>query len=412
MNSLLSLAIPIPCIRGRFGDRIDTFQTQVRPDQVPDLLGHDPRPDNWKRLPKNIQDMYEYLQRKTTRARRRATRNYIEDRIGPDGITLGAFPSISIGMVQPATFEPSDSNPNVGILKLDLSANNVRVMLDGLGRYCGAMDLHAEGKPVGDWFSFPVTIYAPSATEKSLTLKQLGQLFHDFNFLQMSVSPAHAMALDQSDLYISLANMIGKSDVVQRNGGMEERARTLGKKSTALVVQNTLVRFAFAVSEGSIYRSGRAPADAALTRENIGEISKRIQAFLELMESEMGARTFSNSDSIHLTSGGWQALGLALHDLEVTLGDVLTAERKLEIGKAVAAIDWSRQNRDFVDLIGNEEEGPNGESRVRVSRAGRTVIEDLADYVREKSGLSKELHTHKAGLTSRVSPPPPSNIST
>lgn len=58
---------------------------------------------------------------------------------------------------------------------------------------------------VDTWFSFPVTFYAPTAGV--IALEQLGQLFHDFNFLQTRVSASQAIALDKSDIYMQLTNL-------------------------------------------------------------------------------------------------------------------------------------------------------------------------------------------------------------
>src|SRR5262245_59837473 len=60
-----SLTVSIPCIRGHFGrESLHTFQTQVKPEEINNLLGHDPRPQNWRRLPKEIFDLYSKIQRK------------------------------------------------------------------------------------------------------------------------------------------------------------------------------------------------------------------------------------------------------------------------------------------------------------------------------------------------------------
>ena len=75
-----------------------------------------------------------------------------------------------------------------------------------------------------------------------LSWKEMGQLFHDFNFRVQPVSKQHAVALDNSDLYIALTNKLAERPVFVNNGGVAERAASLGKKSTELVVQTVLVR--------------------------------------------------------------------------------------------------------------------------------------------------------------------------
>src|ERR1043166_4013988 len=227
---LASLSIPIPAVRGFFGQDLTTFQTQIRPDQIVQILGHDPRSANWKSLPADLRQIYEYLQRATTKGRREGIGEYIEERLSPDAIAIGAFPAICIGMVRPAMFkslqeDQSSPDSSAGTLSLELSDGNRRIMLDGLARVTGALDLIEEQETesnVGEWFSFPVTFYAP--TTNVITLEQLGQLFHDFNFLQTRVNANQAIALDKSDPYIQLTNKLGRSDTLQQYGGMEERS--------------------------------------------------------------------------------------------------------------------------------------------------------------------------------------------
>src|SRR5262249_6892882 len=150
----------------------------------------------------DLRKMYEYLQRATKKDRREGTASYIDERLSPDAITIGAFPAISIGMVRPGTFKPNSDDPSstdscIGTLHLELSDTNRRIILDGLARVTGALDLieakSGESRP-GEWFSFPVTFYAPTRTV--MKLEQLGQLFHDFNFLQKPVNANQAIALD------------------------------------------------------------------------------------------------------------------------------------------------------------------------------------------------------------------------
>jgi hypothetical protein len=143
----LNLKTPVPCVQGFFNERLVTYTTQVSPKQIGNLLGHDPRSKHWKRLPSDeLRQIYEFLQRKTSKARRDGVAGYIEERIGPDALTLGAFPSISIAFQKAAEFLPYEGGvPSaVGQLMVDISPSNVRVLIDGLGRVTGALDLIEE----------------------------------------------------------------------------------------------------------------------------------------------------------------------------------------------------------------------------------------------------------------------------
>src|SRR5918999_3222835 len=165
----LSLKVPVPAIAGHFSDKLQTFQTQVGPSELVNLLGHDPRSKFWTKLPEELRGMYEYLQRKTNKPRRESTKRYIEERFLPGAYVLGAFPSIAIGCTKPLDFEhyadryqAPGLQKGVGNLLFDLSASASRVLLDGMARVTGALELADEGKADAVDFTFPVTIYAPT----------------------------------------------------------------------------------------------------------------------------------------------------------------------------------------------------------------------------------------------------------
>ena len=70
-----------------------------------------------------------------------------------------------------------------------------------------------------------------------------------------------AIALDHSDLYIALANRIGSSETIKQAGGMEMKAASAGKNSTAIVVQQDLLRFVRAATEGERFLESTANSD-------------------------------------------------------------------------------------------------------------------------------------------------------
>jgi hypothetical protein len=399
---MISLSIPVPAIRGEFGPSLQTFQTQILPRDVVHVLGHDPRSANWARLNKEYREIYEYLQRKTSKGRREGTAFYIEDRIDGSTNLPGAFPAIALGMVKPPRFEPAKQEcgfpKEVGVLLLDLSEDNKRILLDGLARLTGALDFETRTGRT-NVFTFPLTIYAPSEKHGELSLVDLGQLFYDFNFLQTPISTNHAIALDQSDIYGKLASALAKEEIIAKHGGIEVRAASLGSKSTALVVQRVLLRFVRGACEGRRYQESDSAHVAVpnLTRQNMRFVQGRIRAFLELFESAMGSQRFGDRDSLHLTAPGWQVLGLVFHDIEYRVKPELDdAERETIIGK-LASIDWSRFNPDWAPMLGEAELDKDGNAivdalgrnRVALSRAGRTTIASLMKYVREKTGLDK-----------------------
>jgi len=411
---MLSLSIPVPAIRGEFGPSLQTFQTQILPRDVVHVLGHDPRSNNWIRLTQEYREIYEYLQRRTSKGRREGTAFYIEDRIDGSTDMPGAFPAIAIGMVKAPKFESAKEGcglpKEVGILQLDLSESNKRILLDGLARLTGALDFEAKtGKT--ELFSFPLTIYAPSERHGELSLLELGQLFHDFNFLQTPVSTNHAIALDQSDIYGKLTNALAKESVMIKHGGVELRAASLGSKSTAFVVQRVLLRFVRGACEGRRYQESDAarPNNPNLTRQNIRTVQTKLREFMEGLDTRMGAR-FKDRDSLHLTAPGWQVLGLVFHDIEYKVQPELAEPEKEAVLDKLAAIDWSRSNPDWVPMLGEAEldrEGKpvvdsSGRHRVALSRAGRTTIASLLKYVREKTGLDAMVAQDQAGEDAEI----------
>jgi DNA-sulfur modification-associated len=379
-----SLHVPVPAIRGHFGrESLWTFQTQVRPDQLVNLLGHDPRHDNWKRLPADLQALYGKIQRKTSKSRRDSVEGYLEDRL-IDSIIPGAFPSICIGMTRPPIFEEGSVISDQGVLKMDLSPENTRILLDGLGRVSGSLAFLDDNRNEKDLFTLPTTIFAPHERHRELTLDQLGQLFFDFNFRASPISRSHALELDQSDLYLLLTNTLGKSEFIVNHGGMETRRQSLGSKSTAIVVQSVLLRFVRGACEGGKFqKSNNATVENPnLTRVSFTDTYERIAAFLETFEHQMGGKRFSDRQSLHLTSVGWQALGLTAHDLLFELPHLDAIDRG-RLAKEMAAIDWSRSNKDMLEIgVLSEVNGDIG-----LSGRGVAAVEALHNYIRKQTSL-------------------------
>ena len=406
---ILNLKTPVPCIQGTFGDRLVTYTTQVSPKQIMNLLGHDPRSKNWKRLPDDLRQVYEYLQRKTDKNRRESIAAYIEERLGPDSIAIGAFPSISIAFQQPIEFQPYGQSIQsaVGNLMVDISPSAVRVLIDGLGRVTGALDLADEGNDsILDCFQFPITIYAPKPGGKPLSWKEMGQLFHDFNFRVQPVSKQLAIALDTSDIYIALAGKLAECSFIANNGGVAERSASLGSKSTNLIVQTLLVRTVRGACEGRKFQeSDLASIDEPnLKKDTFNGLLSSIDTFFNRFASKMGPERFTDRQSLHLTSPGWQALGVLHHDVVFKLK--LDAVEQSKVIDRISAIDWSRFNPEWLSFgIGHPEVDKktgspivdgNGRQKVALTGAGRTNTQKLLDYMREKAGIADRLKPYSA----------------
>ena len=399
-SETVNLKLPVPALRGFFGDRLSTYVTQAKPNDLISLLGHDPRSKNWRNLPEDTRSIYEFLQRKTAKSRRDSIGGYIDERMSEDALVIGAFPAVSLAFREPLEFIQSENSNGVGKLMVDVSPSAVRILLDGLGRVTGALDLREEGQGnLLNRFVFPVTIYAPKPGEKSLSYMEMGQLFHDMNFRVQPVSKNHAIALDTSDSYIALANRLAECPVIADNGGVAERAASLGKKSTELVIQTVLVRFLRGATEGRRFQESNLSTVPSpnLTRETRNSILVSIEGFLTAFDDEMGD-AFKSRDSLHLTSPGWQALGVLHHDARFKLK--MPEEQVNDIARQAAHIDWSRFNPDWIPMLGQPEidkvsgeviTDAAGRPRVSITGSGRTNVQIILDYLRAKAGISRAL---------------------
>ena len=401
----LNLTLDIPCIQGKFNDRLVAFTTQIPPNSIINLLGHDPRSKHWNKLGDELKEIYKFLQRPTSKNRRDSIEGYIEERLGPNPITIGAFPSISIALNRSTPFSSFDKdgtviNKAVGKLHIDVSSTNMRILLDGLGRVTAALDLaDSDQRELVENFLFPVTIYAPAPGTADLSWEEMGQLFHDFNFRVQPVTAQHALALDRSDIYISLANMVGKTPVIAAAGGVATRAASLGSKSSELVVQTVLVRMVRGACEGRAFQEANLSQVESpnLTKQTFGVIRDQLEDFLTRLAEKMGDRFAGKDqrkDSLLLTAPGWQALGIVFNDIYVKKL-VPAGEREAAISK-LAAVDWSRFNPTWIATglgqpeidkkTGQPVVNSQGQLRVALTGAGRNNTQAIIDFMRSTIG--------------------------
>jgi DGQHR domain-containing protein len=384
----LDLNIQVPCIQGFFGSRLATYTTQIKPLQLKRLLGHDPRSKYWKMLPADIRELYEQVQRPTSANRRAGVAGYIEGRL--TGAQVGAFPAVSLGITAPAPFRAYDGAPE-GVGELEVDEESLKIILDGLGRVSGALDLadeSAEGKAKVGQFTFPLTIFAPMPGTGPLSVKELGQLFADFNFRVNPVPARIAINLDQYDDYINLTNALAKEPAIADFGGMEVKAASLGKKSSAIVVQTVLLRVVRGATEGRDFQeSNLARAEEPnLTEDTFEAELASISGFFSEIQQRMGDR-WKDRTALHLTAPGWQALGVLHHDMHHR-GLNLSAAQKSAIYDVLGAIDWSRSNEEWATEAGL---GTFEDGELVIRGAGRSNTQAILTYLRVKTGLAPKL---------------------
>jgi hypothetical protein len=406
--------ILVPAIQGFFGKHIATYQGQLFPGDIPSILGHDPR--EWRRMPDELHQMYEDIQRRTSPQRREAAMQYVQARMGPRAFMVGAFPAICIGLTEAPVFtklpgsllENVMGDTSMGMLGLTGAGGSTRILLDGLARVSAMLKLIETlpaGMDVNEWLLVPVTFYAPRNPGQTLTVQELGQLFHDFNYLQARIAQSHAISLDQSDLYVQLTNQLARGATLMSAGGMDTRAASLGKASPALVVQQVFLRFVRVACEGApVLTNNQKPIlRGTLTAETFDTMLAKIEAYLSSLRQQMGPARFADHASLHLTSPGWQVLGLVFHDLHMVLraSDGVVSMVMERLGH----IDWSRRNPDWIPLLGEPERDKEtggilmdatGHPRLKITRLGAAGIQALRDYVYTHTGL-KGLLNEQAG---------------
>jgi DGQHR domain-containing protein len=399
--STISLNTPVPVVQGRFGDRIATYTTQLNPLDVRKILGHDPRSKYWKILPERTRNIYQQVQRSTSGERGSAVANYIKRSVY-EGI-IGAFPAISIGISKPVKFVASVEGEAIGTMFLADDADTI--VLDGLGRLTGCFDIAddvPEGVSLVKRLALPVTFYAPVLGTEDFTDEDFGQLFADFNFRVNPVPARIAIALEQNDPWVRLTDDIAAESFIKAHGGMERKAASLGKKSTAIVVQTVLLRTVRGACEGRDFQEKNIATvqnpNLTLTTHHreLGFISE----FFSEVSARMGNVKWEDHESLHLSAPGWQALGIICNDLNHR-GLELTAPQKSRIYDIIAGIDWSRSNPEWVldAQLGTADD----EGKLIIRGAGRNNTQHIIDFVRRKTGLHMRIEASESSQTEMAS---------
>lgn len=399
MLSTTQLTIRIAAVQGAYGHRLATYATQVSPRSLEAFLGHDPRSRLWKKLDPELMQIYSQLQRLTTNDRLKGIQQYIRKRFTEQAVVCGAFPSISVAVKLPLRFQPFDASNDLagaGTLHLDMSKSNSRIVLDGLARVSGVIELveaandetlsAEERKSLNDLldqFSLPMVIFAPRQEGRPLDMREMRQLFADFNFKQKSISPSMAIAADSSDIYIEATRRLGTEGVVKEYGGMELNRASLGSKSTSLVVQQNLLRFVRAAAEGDAFTEAKINSekhdDARLTEETLSSFIRSVDRFLHGMAATMGEKAFRDAkNSIHLSGPGWGAIGSIFHDLDA----VLETKDMEGAGRKLGEIDWQRSSPFWADVM-----------REKVVR-GKPTTTFIGGGYESRQAIRRKVHQH------------------
>lgn len=405
--------LKLPVTRCEANDKLAYYQTSVQvKDIVPYILGgQDPRSSNWSRLSPVVQNLYEKLQRKTTKSRREEVERYITNRMAPDALWIGAFPPIVIGVPPPQDYRPHDDQDNyesLGLLRLSNDLNYPNVVIDGLGRLSGLIEisLDKEATPsLRDWaskFRVPILLITGN-NEHTLTVEELGQLFFDFNVLGTPVSKGHAIDLDVSDPYIIVSGKVGGLRVVRRFGGMDDRATSISKGHWT--TKSVLLKSVRSAAEGPgawvDHVRDSIPNAWMDTEARKTEVIDRFDIVLTALTEQFDSDDKFPDHSLLRTPVWWTAIGLITNDLFKTYdGMPLPEETREMFLRRLAKIDWSLGNPDFA-FLGNsvaDRDRKTGEMKpIPTDDQGRQIITrfhggskayfNLAAFLRRKIGL-------------------------
>jgi hypothetical protein len=405
--------LKLPVTRCEANDKLAYYQTSVQvKDIVPYILGgQDPRSSNWSRLAPVVQNLYLKLQRKTTKPRREEVERYITNRMAPNALWIGAFPPIVIGVPTPQEYKPHEDQDNyesLGLLRLSNDLNFPNVVIDGLGRLSGLIEisLDKEADPaIREWASkFRVPILLITGNNgHTLTTEELGQLFFDFNVLGTPVSKGHAIDLDVSDPYIIVAGKVGELRVVRRFGGMDDRATSIGKG--VWTTKSVLLKSVRSAAEGPgawVDHVRDSIPDAWMdTEARKTEVIDRFDIVLTALTEQFEADEKLPDHTLLRTPVWWTAIGLVINDLfRVYKGSEFSEEMREMFLRRLAKVDWSLGNPDFGFLGASvaDRDRKTGEMKpIPTDEQGRPVITrfhggskayfNLAAFLRRKIGL-------------------------
>lgn len=367
----MKIELSVPAIRALQGS-VAVYQAQIEPSQLLNFLGHDPRSRNWPKLQKSnkeIHRIYQTIQRTTHFNRVSALISYFRTRVCGDNKIPGAIPAISVGTETAPNFDPIPGCP-VEIGKLRLDDKSLRIIFDGLGRTTALLDiLEANAKALKegqtelvtniDAMTIPVTIYAPSSGRMGVT--ELAQLFYDFNVMRAPVTSKQARGKDSASPYTQVGRALAEVPELKR---MLMRF-TAAKRQRFALNEERMARIVRGVAEGigvgaPVTQRSKAPN---LTTKNVVEYTIKMQEFFAHFAKKMGSSFYDHS-GVHVIQAGYNAIALILHTKSHGRFDLLSSTEIKLYAEAMASIDWSRSNTDWIGVVFAAREDGNGEHEI------------------------------------------------
>jgi hypothetical protein len=160
------------------------------------------------------------------------------------------------------------------------------------------------------------------------------------------------------------------------------------------VVQAVLLRTVRGACEGRDFQESNQASTSSpnLTDATFRQEFDSVTGLFSEIALRMGER-WSKFDSLHLTAPGWQALGVLHHDIHHR-GLTLSSNEKTHIYDVIAGLDWSRQNREWVDQGGLGQwtvPKGGGAEQVTILGAGRNNTQAILDFLRKRTVLQSKL---------------------
>ncbi len=93
--------------------------------------------------------------------------------------------------------------------------------------------------------------------------------------------------------------------------------------------------------------------------------------------------------SMHLSSPGWQVIGLLYHDIRFRLGK--KGDDILKFGADVARLDWRREGDIFSKFMTKKVDAKTGGEALALNSAGASVRRELLKDLRARLGLTQLL---------------------
>jgi DGQHR domain-containing protein len=354
----------------------ERLHIEMLPREVGRLLGYDPRvlvmrPRRTRELvPHNVSPEIIKLQNSVQRS---IDKNRVAQMVSYLVNAMESEAFADWGSIELVT----SAKPDVSKLQTEhvagLPSDADYFIADGQHRYCALMDFVTQYPQYADRFTQSVTI---SILPVDKLEKWAGQAFHDRNYFSVPVRAGKALSVDTRDPINALAKDLAQHPAIQDAGGIAYERDTLLKNDQRFASHTMLHRFV----RGFVF--GRPGLDKGVdTRQEINPQAKEnLEEYFNALGLLLPWKKDTQDRDIYLTrtSAVLSALSVIGHDLY--FGN-LTPDQKVSKLSALAKIDWRRDNRNLIGVVGSEKDG------IVMPTASRQAIDSTIRYVRDRLGI-------------------------